>query len=117
MKNAVIRAMILGLMSAMTYLGFLAGVDGDRYVMQFFVWAICLPLGLIFAFSDEVQKKTAIEPARGAMTALAGRLVAWGCLGVMIWTGHIATAVAFGIHMLCCAVAREREKRYRVAPT
>jgi hypothetical protein len=116
MKKALIRAALLIGMPTMTYLGLLGGVDGALYVLKFFVWAICLPAGLI-ALTDAAQKNMAKEPDTGPLNKLAARLVAWGCLAVMIWTGHIATAVAWGFYLLCSAVASEGMKKHRAGPS
>ena len=112
MQKALIRATLLLGMPTMAYLGLVAGVDGALYVMKFFVWAICLPAGLI-ALSDAAQKNMAKEPDTGSLNKLAARLVAWGCLGMMIWTGHMATGVAWGFYMMCTAVASEGVKKHR----
>jgi len=98
----------------MTYLGFLAGVDGAIYIAKFFVWVICLPVGLI-ALSDVAQAKIAKEPDNGALSKFAAGLVAWGCLAVMIWTGHVATATAWGCYMLCSSIASEGVQKHRAA--
>ena len=108
-------ALLLG-MPTMTYLGFIGGIDGALYLVKFFVWAICLPVGLI-ALSDAAQKNMAKQPRTGAPLRFAARLVAWGCLGVMIWTGHIATSVAWGFYILCAAVASEGSTKHRAGPT
>jgi hypothetical protein len=116
MKKALIRAALLLGMPAMTYLGLVAGVDGALYVTKFFVWAICLPLGLI-ALTDAAQKNMAKEPDTGPLNKMAAHLVAWACLGMMIWTGHIATGMAWGFYMLCCAIASEGVKKHRTGPS
>lgn len=112
MKKALIRALLLIGMPTMTYLGLISGVDGALYVVKFFVWAICLPVGLS-ALSESVQKSLSKEPATGTLSRLISRLVAWSCLGVMIWTGHIATGVAWGFFMICSAIAFEGTKKHR----
>ena len=112
MKKALIRAALLLGMPTMTYLGLVAGVDGALYVMKFFVWAICLPVGLV-ALTDATQKIMAKEPDSGPLNKLAARLVAWACLGVMIWAGHIVTGMAWGFYMLCAAIASEGMKKHR----
>ena len=116
MSKTLIRAALLLGMPTMTYLGLGGGVDGALYVMKFFVWAICLPVGLI-ALTDVAQKGMAKTPDSGALNKLAARLVAWACLGMMIWTGHIATGVAWGFYMLCAAIAYEGVKKHRAGPS
>lgn len=112
MQKSLIRAALLVGMPTMTYLGLVAGVDGALYVMKFFVWAICLPVGLI-ALTEAAQKNMAKVPDNGPLNKMVARLVAWACLGMMIWTGHIATGGAWGFYMLCAAIASEGVKKHR----
>ena len=111
MKKTLWWIVINAGMAALVYAGFILGVEGAQYVVKFFVWAFCLPLGLI-SLTDAMQKKLAEErptPIRGAL----GRLVAWCSLAVFVWTGHVVTAGAWALWMLCAAVARESAKKYR----
>jgi hypothetical protein len=116
MTKALIRAALLVGMPTMTYLGLVAGIDGALYVAKFFVWAICLPVGLL-ALTDAAQKNMAKEPDAGPLNKMAARLATWACLGMMIWTGHIATGGAWGFYMLCAAIAAEGVKKHRAAPS
>lgn len=90
---------------ALTYLGFFGGVEGALYVVKFFVWATSVPVGLI-ALTDTMQKKLAEQPPKGRVVRFIDRTVSWCMLAMMVWTGHLATATAWGFFMLCAAVAR-----------
>ncbi len=114
MQKALIRSALLLGMPTMTYLGLIAGVDGALYVVKFFVWAICLPVGVI-ALTDAAHKNLAKGTKSNSLHKFAARLVAWSCLGVMVWTGHIATAVAWGLYMLCAAIAEAGAEKHRAA--
>ncbi len=114
MKKTLISLAFLAGMPTMTYLGLVAGVDGALYVTKFVVWAVCLPLGLL-ALTETIQKSLAQEPEAWAIRKAAWRLVAWACLGMMVWTGHIATAMAWGLHMFCMAASSEGVKKLRAA--
>ena len=112
MKKQLIRAGLLIGMPALTYIGFLDGVEGALYVVKFFVWAICLPVGLM-GFTDEAQKNLAKQPPNGPISRFIARAGAWCSLAMMVWTGHIATAAAWGFFMLCSAVIGEAVKKMR----
>lgn len=114
MKNTLIRIALLIGLPTMTYLGFLGGIEGALYVVKFFVWAICLPVGLI-ALTETAQNDMAQQSPSGGLFRFAWRIVAWSALGVMLWTGHIATACAWGFYILCSATAAEGVKRHRAA--
>ena len=110
-KRLLEMALLIGV-PCLTWAGFVNGVDGALYVVKFFVWAICLPTGLL-AMSEQVQKALAKNPPPGALHKLASRITAWGVLGVMVWTGHIATACAWGFYLLCSFIASEGAKKLR----
>ncbi|TXT39205.1 MAG: hypothetical protein FD135_2355 [Comamonadaceae bacterium] len=110
-KILIQMALLIG-MPTLTYLGFLGGVEGALYMVKFFVWAICLPIGLL-ALTEKAQKNLAKQPASGALYRFAARIVAWTVLGIMVWTGHIATACAWGLYLLCAAIAGEGAKKHR----
>ena len=112
-KFLIYAALLLG-MPTLTYLGFIGDVDGALYTVKFFVWAFFLPVGLL-SLSDTLQKNVAKQPDDPAVLKLLWRGITWGCLGVMIWTGHIATGVAFAAYMLCGIIGSEGIKQHRAA--
>ena len=101
--------------AAALWFGFVEGVDGAQYVAKFWVWAVAVPMGMM-ALSDTLQKKLAAEPPTPAR-AVVQHFIAWFALGVFIWHGHIATAVAWGFWMLAAAVCREGVKKHRAGPS
>lgn len=112
MKKKLLEVALLVAVPCLTWAGFVNGVDGALYLVKFFVWAICLPVGLL-GLSTHMQQALAKEPPHGALQRLTSRTVAWGVLGVMVWTGHIATACAWGFYLLCSSIAREGAKKLR----
>lgn len=114
MNKILIQAALLIGMPTLTYLGFLGGVEGAMYMVKFFVWAICLPVGLL-ALTEEAHKNLAKQSPSSGLHRFTSRIVAWCSLGIMVWTGHIATACAFGIYLLCAAIAAEGAKKHRAA--
>ncbi|MDD5028504.1 MAG: hypothetical protein PHH58_03225 [Rhodoferax sp.] len=114
MNKILIQAALLIGMPTLTYLGFLGGVEGALYMVKFFVWAICLPIGLL-ALTQTAQKNMAKLAPIGRLRRVAQNIVVWTVLGVMVWTGHIATACAWCFYMLCTAIASEGTKKHRAA--
>ena len=97
------------------WFGFIDGVQGAQYLAKFWVWAVAVPMAF-GALTDTVQKKLANEPPTPARV-MVQHLIAWFALGVFIWHGHIATAVAWGFWMLAAAMCREGVKKYRAEPS
>ena len=115
MKKALYWLTFNAGVAAALWFGFWQGVDGAQYVAKFFVWAWCMPLGLIALCSDDFQKRMAKEPKNGARH-FVGRVIAWAALGTFVWTGHIFTAVAWSVWMLCAAATRVAVDKLRQAP-
>lgn len=114
MKKMLIGlAMLIGL-PAMAYFGLIQGVDGALYLLKFSVWAIFLPVGLV-GLTTEMHRHFAKTQENGPLRKFASGAVDLYVLGAMVWTGHIATATAFGFYMLCAAIASEGAKKYRAA--
>ena len=110
-KKLIRLALLIGV-PALTWTGFVNGVEGAMYLVKFFVWAICLPISFP-ALSTPMQQALAKDPAPGLVHKWVSRASAWLVLGVMVWTGHIATACAWGFYLLCAAVASEGAKKLR----
>ncbi len=103
--------------AAAVWFGFIEGVEGAQYLAKFWVWAAALPMGLI-SLTDAMQKKLADEPKPATpVRRTVQHLIAWFALGVFIWFGHIATAVAWGFWMLAAAICREGVKKHRAGPS
>lgn len=101
-------------MPVLVYFGMVDGVEGARYVVQFYVWGVVLPISLL-TLHPAVQEHIANTPARGPVKMFITHVVAWSCLGVMVWTGNMATASAWMICMFCGAIARAGAEKIRTA--
>ena len=111
MKKALRWLVLNGGFVAAVWYGFIEGIDGAQYIAKFWVWAVTVPMGLM-ALTDAMQKKLAAAPPTPVQSNVQ-QLIAWLALGVFIWFGHIATAVAWGFWMLANAICREGVKRHR----
>lgn len=100
---------------SMLLAGWLYNVDGARNVVQFFIWVILLPAGVVGIWSDDIAKNIAKDPPPKGPLAWASRLLNWACLVLLIWTGSWATGFAFGVFMLAGAVVRNRVAEIRKA--
>ena len=112
MKKALYWIGMNGGLAALVYAGFINDVAGAQYIVKFFVWAFCLPLGLVAAFSGEFHKNLAKEPKTPFRTAVS-HMIAWATLGVLVWTGHVFTGAAWAVWMVCAASARIDSKKLR----
>lgn len=112
MKMELIElAMLVGL-PVTAYFGFVQGVDGALYLVKFSVWAILLPAGLV-GLTTEMQRHLEKTQEKGPLRRFASIAVSFSVLCMMIWTGNIFTAAAWGFYMLCAAIAREGAKKHR----
>lgn len=113
MKKFLLWLAMSGGFAAAVWFGFIECVEGAQYLAKFWVWAVALPMGLA-SLTDAVQKKIAGEPPTPTpVRRTVQHLIAWFALGVFIWHGHIATAVAWGFWMLAAAICREGVKKHR----
>jgi hypothetical protein len=97
---------------AVLYGAFAADVDGAMYVLKFWVW-VMLPLSL-FLLADKATADAAKKPARPVRGALSS-FQAWATLGLLVWFGHIASALAWGFVMLVVAVHRDKTVKARAS--
>ena len=102
--------------AAAVWFGFIEGIEGAQYLAKFWVWAVAVLMGPM-ALTDALQKKLAAKPPTLPARFLVQRLIAWFALGVFIWHGHIATAVAWGFWMLASAICSEGVKKHRAGPS
>jgi hypothetical protein len=95
---------------AVLYGAFVAQMEGAMYVLKFWVWVMA-PLSL-FLLADKAAADAAKklpQPVRGWLSMLQ----AWVTLGLLVWFGHIASALAWGLVM--CAVHRDTTRKARAA--
>ncbi len=90
-----------------------AELEGAMYVLKFFAWTMA-PLSLLLLTSF-AQEKGAQEPQTPVRAALS-RVQAWVTLLLLVWFGHVATALAWGVSMFCAAAYREGVKKRRAEP-
>ncbi len=115
MKKILLWLAMNGGFAAALWFGFIEGVDGAQHLAKFWVWAVAVPVAFL-ALTDAMQKKLAAEPPAPVRTLL-GHFIAWFALGVFVWHGHIATAVAWVFWMLAAAACREGVKKHRAGPS
>lgn len=108
-----IKSVFLNLaVAALFYYGFVEGIEGAQNVVKFFVWAIALPIGLML-FSKDLIKSIAANPPMPKVVNFLIRLIAWAELVVLLWSGHIATSIAWAFYMLCAGIARVQIEKCR----
>lgn len=107
-----LKMMCLSLaMLACAYYGAVEGIPGAQNMLMFFIWAICLPIGLL-ALHPTMHKSLAEKPPTPIASGLS-HCVGFAILGILIWTGHMATGVAWGFYLFCAAVANHEAKKLR----
>jgi hypothetical protein len=115
MKQFLWWLVLNGGFAAGVWFGFVENIEGAQYLVKFWVWAIALPAGLLLLFSgEESAQKAAAIPPRPVATAMSLAL-AWAALGVFVWHGHAATAVAWSVWMVGCATLRVKARDLKAA--
>jgi hypothetical protein len=99
---------------AVLYGAFVAELDGAMYVLKFFVWVMA-PLSLVL-LADKATANSAKNPPQPVRRAL-GSVQAWVTLGLLVWFGHVATALAWGLVMVMVAMHREAVRKARDTAT
>lgn len=95
---------------AVLYGAFATEIEGALYVLKFFVWAMLFVAPLLLTTSAlESAAKNEPRPGRSALN----RIQSWATLLLLVWFGHLATAVAWSIVMVCVALSREGAKKLR----
>lgn len=97
---------------AVLYGAFAAEVDGAMYILKFLVWVMA-PLSLFLLANNAVvdAAKKPPHPVRADLSMLQ----AWATLGLLVWFGHIASALAWGVVMTMVAVHRDYTRKARAA--
>ena len=114
MKKFAMWSIAHSLHWAVLYGAFFASVDGAMYVLKFMVWTMA-PLSVLLLVGQVAADvaKNPPTPVRNWMSMLQ----AWVTLGLLVWFGHIASALAWGLVMLVIALHREATKKARSAAT
>lgn len=95
---------------AALYGAFAMNSDGAMYVLKFWVWVMA-PLSLLLLMDSSAQD-AAKKPPRPMLFALS-MLQAWATLGLLVWFGHIASALAWGVVMVMVAAHRDATRKAR----
>ena len=97
---------------AVLYGAFALNLDGAMYVLKFFVWCMApLSLFLLADKAAEEAAKKAPEPVRRSLNWTQ----AWVTLCLLVWFGHIATALAWGVVMVAMGVHDDQTRNLRAA--
>lgn len=96
---------------AVLYGAFAAQIDGAMYVLKFFVWVMA-PLSL-FLLVDKAAQDAAKEPPLPAVRGWFTWTQAWATLGLLVWFGHIASGLAWGLVMVMFALHRDATRKAR----
>ncbi len=101
---------------AVLYAAFVLQMDGAMYLLKFFIW--CLAALAPFMVTDTALRHSAEneEPRSGLRTALYW-MQAWTVLLALVWFGHIFTAAAWVLVMLCTAFHWTAVRKMRDAAT
>lgn len=110
MKKLIVWTGIYCASWALLYATFALNIDGAMNVLKFFVWGIALlsPLLLLDIAMDSAAKQ-APTPVRW----LLQRLMDWITLLLLAWFGHLVTAGAWAIKMLCVRMHQDGVEKRR----
>ena len=97
---------------ALLYGAFAAQIDGAMFVVKFWVWVMA-PASLLL-LADKTAIAAAKKPARPVLRSLSW-LQAWATLGLLVWNGHIATGLAWGVVMAVIAVHQDATDKARAS--
>lgn len=110
MKSLKIISLSIALLFA-AYCGTIVGIPGALNILLFFIWAIYLPIGLL-ALHPTIHKAIAETPPRPIASNVSS-CINLITLGILIWTGQLATGIALGFYLFCEAVANIEAKKLR----
>lgn len=96
---------------AVLYGAFALGMEGAVYVLKFFAWAMAFASPLLLT---EKAKETGVKGGPAPVRATLTRVQSWATLLLLVWFGHIVTALAWCMVMFCVALHREGVKKMRV---
>jgi hypothetical protein len=99
--------------AAAVWFGFWSDTAGARYLAQFYVFALALPISILIN-SDSVVAAIAKEKPAPVRAAIS-RIITWAALVTFVWHGYIFTAIAWALSMLLAAVARHAASTRRKA--
>lgn len=94
------------------YGAFVVEMLGAMYTLKFWVWVMA-PLSLLL-LADAAVANSAKKPRQPVRIALSS-IQAWATLGLLVWFGHVASALAWGLVMLMVSIHREKTQKLRSA--
>lgn len=109
-ENILVRLVSDGSFAAAVWFGFVVGIPWAQHVVQFYVWVVVLPITLLM-FHPELQKRVAAAPRPPRGVSVFRQMVAGGTLGILIWSGHLATAGAWAVSVFLEFVLTGAKKR------
>lgn len=95
------------------YGAFALNLNGAMNILYFFVWAM-LPMALIL-LSDR-SAKLAVKDEPSQLKATISALQRWSTLLLLIWNGHIATSIVWGVVMVLIEIHISKVQKLRAAP-
>ena len=110
MKDLTRWYLVHALHWAVLYGAFAAQIEGAMYVLKFWVWVMA-PFSL-FLLADKAAADAAKKPPQ-PVRAWLSMLQAWATLGLLVWFGHIASALAWGLVIVMVAVHRDATRKAR----
>lgn len=97
---------------AVLYGAFVLSLEGAMYVLKFSIW-IMAPFSLAL-LADKAAQDGAKNPPAPVRAALSWAQ-AWTQLALLVWFGHIVTALAWCVVMLMIAVYDNEVRKIRTA--
>ena len=110
MKNFAMWSVAHALHWAVLYGAFIVGMDGAMYVLKCWVWVMA-PMSL-FLLTDKATADAAKKPPQ-PIRHFFSLMQEWVTLGALVWFGHIASGLAWGLVMLMIALHRDATKKAR----
>ena len=113
MKDAMWWWLVHLLHWAVLYGAFFAQFEGAMYVLKFWAW-IMAPLSCALLIEKAIADAAKKQPQ--PMRRWLSWAQAWVTLGLLVWFGRIATALAWFWVMFVMAVHQDKTKALRNAP-
>ena len=95
------------------YGAFALNLNGAMNILYFFVW-VMLPMAFIL-LSDR-SAKLAVKDEPSQLKATISALQRWSTLLLLVWNGHIATSIVWGVVMVLVAIHTEKVQELRTSP-
>lgn len=100
---------------AAVWAGFIEGIEGAQNVAAFIVFAVRLPISVLFGFSEEAEKSAARRQEHPAPFAKLRHLLNLAVLITLLWQGAIVLATVFAFTWLVLANFWQKVAEHRAA--